>query len=327
MRSEKYEYNPQTLQFEKVKITKKSVLLRVFTFLSSVIVTTLLFYFMTSEYFPSPREKALKKEITQMDYQFLLMKDQLERANKVLTNLQNRDAKVHRVLFGMDPIDPSVWNGGVGGHDPYAWTSQLRNSSGTVKDAKQYLDKLERQIYLQSKSLDTIEKLTRTREDMIASIPSIKPVRLDHLSRGVQQLSGFGIRLHPVHKVNKMHAGIDFTAPEGTSIQSTGDGKVIRIENKPSGYGKSVLISHGFGYETLYAHMQSIKVREGQKVKKGEIIGTIGNTGTSTGAHCHYEVHFNKKPVNPIHYCLDGLTPLEYQEMVEKAEIANQSFD
>ncbi|HRI33690.1 MAG TPA: M23 family peptidase, partial [Saprospiraceae bacterium] len=148
MRSEKYEYNPQTLQFEKVKITKKSVLLRVFTFLSSVIVTTLLFYFMTSEYFPSPREKALKKEITQMDYQFLLMKDQLERANKVLTNLQNRDAKVHRVLFGMDPIDPSVWNGGVGGHDPYAWTSQLRNSSGTVKDAKQYLDKLERQIYL-----------------------------------------------------------------------------------------------------------------------------------------------------------------------------------
>lgn len=327
MRSEKYVYNPHTLQFEKEKLTRKSIFLKVFTFISAVVVAAFLFYFFTSEYFPSPREKALKKEITQMEYQYLLIKNDLERAEKVLTNIQNRDAKVHRVLFGMDPIDPSVWNGGVGGHDPYAWTGQFRNSGSTVKDAKKYLDKLERQIYMQSRSLDTLEKLARTREDMMASVPSVKPVRMDRLSTDVQHLSGYGIRLHPVHKVNKMHAGIDFTAPEGTSIQSTGDGRVVKVEIKNSGYGKSVLIDHGFGYKTLYAHMKVIKAKQGQKVKKGEIIGSIGNTGTSTGPHCHYEVHFNGKPVNPIHYCMDGLSPKEYQEMVAKAEMANQSFD
>ncbi|MBX7163097.1 MAG: M23 family metallopeptidase [Saprospiraceae bacterium] len=295
-------------------------------FLSAVVITAIIFTFLTSEYFPSPREKALRKELTQMEYQFLSMKDQTEKASKILQNLQNRDAKVHRVLFGMDPIDQGLWESGVGGHDPSSYLNHLKNS-GSLRDIKEQVGKLEKQLYLQSKSLDTLEKLARTREDMIASIPSVKPVRIDKLERNVEQLSGFGIRLHPVHKINKMHQGIDFTAPAGTPIQSTGDGKVVKVENKSSGYGRSVTIDHGFGYVTLYAHMKDIVVRQGEKVTKGQKIGTIGNTGTSTGPHCHYEVHFNGKPVNPIHYCMDGLDPKEYQEMVEKASIANQSFD
>lgn len=295
-------------------------------FLSAVVITAIIFTFLTSEYFPSPREKALRKELTQMEYQFLSMKDQTEKASKILQNLQNRDAKVHRVLFGMDPIDQGLWESGVGGHDPSSYLNHLKNS-GSLRDIKEQVGKLEKQLYLQSKSLDTLEKLARTREDMIASIPSVKPVRIDKLERNVEQLSGFGIRLHPVHKINKMHQGIDFTAPAGTPIQSTGDGKVVKVENKSSGYGRSVTIDHGFGYVTLYAHMKEIVVRQGEKVTKGQKIGTIGNTGTSTGPHCHYEVHFNGKPVNPIHYCMDGLDPKEYQEMVEKASIANQSFD
>ncbi len=295
-------------------------------FLSAVVITAIIFTFLTSEYFPSPREKALRKELTQMEYQFLSMKDQTEKASKILQNLQNRDAKVHRVLFGMDPIDQGLWESGVGGHDPSSYLNHLKNS-GSLRDIKEQVGKLEKQLYLQSKSLDTLEKLARTREDMIASIPSVKPVRIDKLERDVEQLSGFGIRLHPVHKINKMHQGIDFTAPAGTPIQSTGDGKVVKVENKSSGYGRSVTIDHGFGYVTLYAHMKDIVVRQGEKVTKGQKIGTIGNTGTSTGPHCHYEVHFNGKPVNPIHYCMDGLDPKEYQEMVEKASIANQSFD
>lgn len=327
MRSEKYVYNPQTLQFEKVKLTKKSIFLKVFTFVSAVVVASFCFYFLTSEYFPSPREKALRKELTQMEYQFMLLKSQTERAQKVLNNIQSRDARVYRIMFGMDPINSSEWNGGVGGHDPYQWTSQLRFSGNTLKDVYSEVDKLERQLYLQSTSLDELEKKAKAREEELASIPSVKPVRLDHLQRDVQHLSGYGIRLHPLHKVNKMHHGIDFTAPEGTSIQATGDGRVVVVENKKSGYGRSVTIDHGYGFKTLYAHMAQIKVRKGQKVKKGEVIGTIGNSGTSTGPHCHYEVHLYGKPVNPIHYCMDGLSPQEYQEMVEKAEMANQSFD
>ena len=326
MRGEKYVYNPHTLQFEKVKLSRKNLVLRAFMFLCAVVITAIIFTFLTSEYFPSPGEKALRKELTQMEYQFLSMKDQTEKASKILQNLQNIDAKVHRVLFGMDPIDQGLWESGVGGHDPSSYLNHLKNS-GSLRDIKEQVGKLEKQLYLQSKSLDTLEKLARTREDMIASIPSVKPVRIDKLERNVEQLSGFGIRLHPLHKINKMHQGIDFTAPAFTPIQSTGDGKVVKVENKSSGYGRSVTIDHGFGYVTLYAHMKDIVVRQGEKVTKGQKIGTIGNTGTSTGPHCHYEVHFNGKPVNPIHYCMDGLDPKEYQEMVEKASIANQSFD
>jgi murein DD-endopeptidase MepM/ murein hydrolase activator NlpD len=169
--------------------------------------------------------------------------------------------------------------------------------------------------------------MAKSREDMIASIPSIKPVRIDKLSKDMNLMSGYGIRLHPVHKVNKMHEGLDFTAPPGTPIQSTGNGRVIKVENKSSGYGRHVIIDHGFGYQTLYAHMKEIKIRQGTIVKKGQLIGTVGNTGTSTAPHCHYEVRYNKRPVNPIHYCMDDLSPQEYQELVEKASITNQSFD
>ena len=326
-KGEKYIYNPHTLQFEKLKVSHKNLLFRVFMYVSSVIVTGLIFYFLTSEYFPSPKEKLLKKELSQLEYNYQLIEDHLARANKVVQNLQTRDAKVHRVLLGMDPIDQAVWNGGIGGHNPNGDLQGVKHASGTIKEANQFLKKLERQIYLQSKSLDTLEKLAKNREEMIQSIPSVKPVRIDHLERDVQNLSGYGIRLHPVHKINKLHEGIDFTAPEGTPVQATGNGKIAKVEVKGSGYGKSIIINHGYGYQTLYAHMKDLNVKQGEKVKKGQKIGTVGNSGMSTGPHCHYEVRYNGKAINPIHYCMDGLSPKEYQEMAAQAAAANQSFD
>ena len=298
-KGEKYIYNQQTLQFEKVKISNKNLFFKVFMYISSVAVTALIFYFLTSEYFPSPKEKLLQKEMAQLEYNYQLMESHLERANKIVQNLQTRDAKVHRVLLGMDPIDQSIWNGGVSGHKQNQEFDHFNQSTSTVKEANQFLKKLERQIYLQSKSLDTLEKLAKSREEMIQSIPSVKPVRIDHLDRQVQNLSGYGIRLHPVHKINKLHEGIDFTAPEGTPVQATGNGKIIK----------------------------EIKVRQGEKVKKGQNIGTVGSSGLSTGPHCHYEVRYNGRAINPIHYCMDGLSPKEYQEMAAQAAIANQSFD
>lgn len=161
---------------------------------------------------------------------------------------------------------------------------------------------------------------------MLASMPSIKPVRSDKLSKSVGLLSGFGYRVHPVFKVLRMHSGIDFTAPKGTAIQATGDGVVIKADFK-SGYGRCVIIKHGYGYETLYAHMDKILVKKGQKVKRGQPIGKVGSSGISTAPHCHYEVHFHGKPVNPIAFVLDGLSPKEYDALVKAAEAGNQSFD
>lgn len=326
-RSEKYVYNPQTLQFEKLKLTSTTYLFRIIGFISAVIVTTFFFYFFTSEYFPSPKEKALKKELSQVEFQLLKMKERLQIMDKVVDNLQARDAKVHRVLLGIDPIDKDLWDGGIGGHDPNATFPGMKYAGSSFRETQSYLTKIERHVYLQSKSLDTLEKMAKQREEMLLSIPSIKPVRVDKLNREFSQMSGFGIRLHPIHKINKLHEGIDFAAPSGTAIQATGNGRVIKVDNKSSGYGRHVIIDHGYGYQTLYGHMKEIKVRQGEKVKKGQLIGLIGSTGTSTAPHCHYEVRKDGRAVNPIHYCMDQLTPKEYQEMVNLASAANQSFD
>ncbi|MCC6753218.1 MAG: M23 family metallopeptidase [Saprospiraceae bacterium] len=328
MRSEKYVYNPQTLQFEKVKLTSASYLWRISGFLAAVVVTTFLIYFFTSEFFPSPREKALKRELSQVEYQMLMLKDQLGVMDKVLGNLQQRDAQVHRVLFGMDPIDKDLWESGVGGHDPNALSQNFNITGITFREIKTRAGKLERQLYLQSNSLDAIEKQVLEHEEYLQSVPSIKPVRVDKLNRAVNQMSGFGIRLHPIHKISKFHEGIDFAAPSGTEVQATGNGRVVKVDFATTGYGRNILIDHGHdGYQTLYAHLKEIKVRKGDRVVKGQLIGTIGSTGTSTAPHLHYEVRKHGKAVNPIHFCMDGLTPDEYQEMVEIASALNQSFD
>jgi murein DD-endopeptidase MepM/ murein hydrolase activator NlpD len=200
-------------------------------------------------------------------------------------------------------------------------------SSGKILiETKEKVRSIKHKITVQSKSLDLIMEKAAKKSSELASLPSIKPVRSDKLAKSVGLLSGFGYRIHPIFKVSRMHYGIDFTAPKGTAIQATGDGVVIKAEYK-SGYGRYVVISHGNGYETLYAHMDKILVKKGQKVKRGQQIGKVGSSGTSTAPHCHYEVHVNGKPVNPIQFVLDGLSPKEYDALVKAAETTNQSFD
>ena len=327
MKRVKYVLNKHTLQYEKHTESSRIIILKVFGLLSAVMVASFALVSITHRLFPSPKEKALQRELHQMEYQYAALTEQVNRMTTVLDNIRNRDANVHRVLFGMDPLDQSIWEGGSGGHERYANLTRFTHSTDILISAKSMVDRLERQLYLQSKSLDTIQKMAMERETMLASIPSIKPVREDRLKRKINLLSGFGYRIHPIHKVRKMHAGIDFTAPQGTAIRATGNGKVVRVEKRSSGYGRNVVIDHGFGYKTLYAHMHEIDVKVGDTVIKGQQIGTVGNTDTSTAPHLHYEVHYKGKAVNPIHYCMDGLDPVEYAELVERASIANQSFD
>ena len=157
---------------------------------------------------------------------------------------------------------------------------------------------------------------------MLACIPAIQPVSNKELRRIA---SGFGYRYHPIYKTLRMHTGMDFSAPRGTPIYATGNGKVKSTKRK-SGYGKTCVVDHGFGYKTLYGHMSKIIVKRGQKVKRGEIIGYVGSTGTSTSPHLHYEVRINDKPVNPVHYFFNDLSPEEYEKVIEISSRINQSL-
>jgi len=325
-KKEKFVYNIHTLTYEKVVVPLKTRILQAFGFFSVVLLTSVLLLVVLYTYFPSPREQELLREIEQMDDKFAQLNEQLDMMSKVLANVQERDANVHRAVFGMDPIDADVWNGGIGGHDAHPEAAAFKYGAKSLRVSLEKMDKLSRQIALQSQSLDTLQELASDKQRMLASIPSIKPVREDRLQKSMNVLSGFGYRIHPVYKVRKFHEGVDFPARVGTAIQATGDG-VVKEAGWHQGYGKCVRISHGYGYETWYAHMSSINVRPGEKVKKGQKIGAVGDTGLSTAPHLHYEVHYKGQPVNPINFCMDGLTPIEYQSLVNSANKANQSLD
>jgi murein DD-endopeptidase MepM/ murein hydrolase activator NlpD len=328
MRKEKFVYNTQTLRYEKVVEPLKIKIFRVLGFVCGVIVSSIIIISLAFYHFPSPKEEALMREITQLKTQYSSINQDIDILSKVLTNIQDRDANVHRIIFGMDPIDESVWNGGVGGHSKYNTSlTKFKSTGDLLVESREKLDKLKRQLAIQSKSLDEVEDLASKREEMMASVPAIKPIRSDHIQKNIGSLSGFGMRMHPVFKRRKMHTGIDFTCPLGTPIHASGDGKITAIEYMKSGYGTHVVIDHGFGYSSLYAHMSEVDVTLGQKVKRGQVIGKVGSTGTSTAPHLHYEVIHKNKKVNPIHYCMDGLSDMEYQQLVNMASISNQSFD
>ncbi|MEQ8702761.1 MAG: M23 family metallopeptidase [Phaeodactylibacter sp.] len=325
MGKEKFVYNTQTLRYEKVEESTTQKVLRWLGFTCAVVVAAFFLKVAADKWLPSPQERALHQEIKFMEENYKELQEELGQLRSVLNSVQERDAYAHRMVFGMDPIDQGVWEGGVGGHDKYEALRQFTTSDLMV-EVSQSVDQLKRQLDLQSHSLDTIISMAKKKEDMLAHIPSIKPVRSDKLKRKVGLLSGFGRRIHPIYKIPKMHYGIDFTAPRGTPIQATGAGKVIKA-GRGTGYGNRVIIDHGYGYQTLYAHMKRIDVKEGDTVVRGDQIGLVGNTGASTAPHCHYEVTVNGEKVNPIHYCMDGLSPEEYQELVRAAEMPNQSFD
>ena len=327
MSQQKYVYNTQSLQFERHRPSVKQIVLMASGYLFAILFTAFIIFIIADIVFPSPKEKALKRELDHMQYQYVLMTDQVNKMSQQVEDVQLRDADLHRFILGMDPIDESVWEAGIGGADRYKDLALYPSTAELLVSSKMKIDEISRKLSLQLESLSKIEFVAQDREKMLASIPSIKPVREDLLASKVKALSGFGIRLHPVHKVKKMHAGIDFTAPIGSAIQATGDGKVISVKSSRVGYGNSVIIDHGYGFSTLYGHMSKIYVNIGDEVVKGQKIGSVGNTGTSTAPHLHYEVRVKGNPVDPIIYVLDDLSPNEYQQLVERASVENQSFD
>ncbi|TNE51877.1 MAG: M23 family metallopeptidase [Bacteroidetes bacterium] len=325
-RKEKFVYNVHTLTYEKVVVPVKTRIWQAFGFFSVVLVTSVALLAVLYTYFPSPREKELLREIDQMEQKYTQLNTQFGLMSDALQKIQDRDANVHRAVFGMDPIDEDVWNAGIGGHDAHPELTAFKFGGEAIRASVEKADQLSRQLSIQSKSLDEIQQLANDQKKMLACMPSIKPVREDKLHKSMNILSGFGYRIHPVYKIRKFHDGVDFPARIGTAIQATGDGVVVDAGWR-HGYGKCVTIKHGYGYETIYAHMNKMTVQKGQKVTKGQKIGEIGDTGLSTAPHLHYEVHYKGKKVNPINFCMDSLTPQEYQMMVNSANKANQSLD
>lgn len=324
MRATRFIYNEQTLQYEPFRQPVKVKAARSLLFLTMTLCCAAGLTYFTYTVFPSEREAQLVEEVSYLESRYNGLADEISTMAKVLDNVQERDASAHRMVFGMDPIDPNVWSGGVGGSS----REFLRGSTeDLIAGAERLAERLKRQLVLQSRSLDTITSLAKDREKMLAAMPSIKPVRSDKLAKSIRMLSGFGMRVHPIFKHSKMHTGLDFTAPIGTPVQTTGEGVVAEVNYERSGYGQHVIIDHGFGYKTLYGHMSKITVKQGQRLTRGEVLGLVGSTGTSTGPHLHYEVIYRGEKVDPIHYCMDGLSPKEYQELVNDAAAANQSFD
>ena len=323
-KKDKFIYNTQTLSYEKIVVTWQQRLLQFIEYAVAVCIVAVVLVLLHNKFFPTAKETALEQQIDQMELQYGQLVGEMDSYSKIMDNYRQRENNVYRMVFEMEPIDEYVWEAGVGGSDKYEKFKNFR-SKDIMTEATAKVDKLGRQLAMQSQSLDEIRDMAADKEEMLNSIPSIRPI--GKLSRRIKLYSGYGMRIHPIHKIKKMHYGIDFTAPKGTPIYATGNGRIHKVTKSRSGYGNRVMIDHGYGYKTLYAHMKDINVKKGQKVKKGDVIGTVGNTGSSTAPHLHYEVMHKKKKINPIHFCLDGLTPEEYNEMLEMASVVNQSFD
>ncbi len=251
----------------------------------------------------------------------LLAKAEEQHDNRIL-ELEERDNAIYRQFFEATPISDEVRKAGYGGINRYKSLDGFDNSKMIIDLTKQ-MDVLSKRIVIQSKSLDDIVKMAENKEEMLASIPAIQPVKKEELTR---MASGFGMRMHPILKIRKMHEGMDFTAKSGTPIYASGNGTVVRAE-RSSSFGNVVYIEHGYGYKTVYAHMKKIVTKKGKKVKRGDIIGYVGNTGRSVSPHLHYEVHKNGRPVNPIYYYYGNLTPEEFVAMQKAVDQDGQSLD
>ncbi|WP_304137641.1 M23 family metallopeptidase [Mesonia mobilis] len=320
----KYYYDSETLSYRKIEHKKGKKLGYALLGITASLLAgfLLLVVYLNLPQIETPKEKAMRRELQNMELQYEVLNKKMTQAQKVLAEVQNRDNNIYRVYFEANPIPEEQRKAGFGGINRYKDLEGYDNSELIMETAKR-LDILQKQIVVQSKSLDEIANLAEEKEKLLTAIPAIQPVKNENLKR---MASGYGMRMHPILKYRKMHNGMDFSAPTGSLVYATGDA-VVKKAKRTTGFGNLVVLDHGFGYETYYAHLSEFKVRRGQKVKRGEIIAEVGSTGLSTAPHLHYEVHKNGKVVNPINFYHGDLTAEEYDIMLNQSALENQSLD
>lgn len=319
----RYRFNAHTLSYDKIVISFKTRLKRFLALSSTTLVTSILIAIGILQFYESPRMRSLHKENERLLTQYELMYKDLTTIEKVLDEIEQRDNNLYRVIFESDPIPSTIRKAGFGGVNRYSKLESFDNSELVIKTAEK-LDVLSKQTYIQAKSYDEVMKMAMNKEELVASMPAIMPISNKSLK---STASGWGYRIHPIYKIKQFHYGMDFTANIGTPVYATGDGTVKDVQSIGGGYGKWILIDHGFGYETLYGHLNGFNVKIGDKVKRGSVIGFVGNSGTSTGPHVHYEVHRNGDPVNPQYYYFKDLNAQEYEKMVKISSTIGQTFD
>jgi murein DD-endopeptidase MepM/ murein hydrolase activator NlpD len=318
----KYYYDADTLSYRKIDVKKSDYYKKTVFGILAVLLTAFIGFIIFSQFIMSPNERAINRENENLQLNLDLFSKRIAESSAVLNQLQERDNNIYRMYFEANPIPNEQRKAGFGGVNRYKSLEGYDNSK-MIKQLTKDIDILSKQLVIQSKSLDEIVILAKEKEKMLAAIPAILPVKLVDLTR---MASGYKWRMHPILKIRKFHKGMDFTAPMGTPIYASGNGKVIR-SSRSATYGKVVYIDHGYGYRTIYAHMSKIKAKRGQNVKRGDLIGYVGNTGRSVSAHLHYEVHKNGRSLNPINFYYGDLTPEEFAAMQKAAEEEGQSYD
>lgn len=323
MREQKYRFNPTTLKFEEKDteagkhLVKGSRVIILSLLIGVVIATVIIFNYET------PAVIILKQQNKQLLAQVKSMDTQFDKVQNVLDEIQKRDDNIYRVIFDSDPIPQTVRKAGFGGTDRYEELESYAESELLINTARK-LDVISKQAYIQARSYEEVLSMAINHEKKLTCTPAIMPVSNNDLS---MTSSGWGMRIHPVYKIPKFHYGMDFVAPVGTPVYATGDGVIKSVQNLKNGHGRHLVVDHGFGYETLYAHLSKFEVREGQHVRRGEVIGYVGNSGTSTGSHLHYEVWRNGKNVDPKYYFFKDLTPEEFDQLVAISTNVASSLD
>ena len=323
MKKVKYYYNTHTLRYEKLDTPLRVRLLQAIGFIAASIVTGMIIFAVTFRYIDSPKEKYLRQQNDELKENYSVFIERVKQLELQMDEIENRDNNVYRSIFESKPIPDSVRIKDMEQKNEVKLVQSMGESE-LVKGIGNQLNKLSLRTAYQVKSFDEIANMIKNKEKFLAGLPSIQPVSNKNLNRIG---AGFGYRIDPIYKDRRNHMGMDFTAPQGTPIYATGDGKVVDAGFNTSGFGNRVVINHGYGYQTLYGHMYRIKARVGEIVKRGEVIGYVGTTGKSTGPHCHYEVHRNGIPVDPIYYFYNDLTPAQFDRILKLAAASNQSFD
>ncbi len=322
----KFKFNSESLRYDQIQRSFKDRVLKFLAYFVGSLLLAGVYMLVFSQFFDSPKERRLKRENNQLLAQYEILNKKLNQVGVVLADLEQRDDDLYRTIFEAEPISGSVRSQGLGGVNRYSDLEGYDNSEIVINTAKQ-LDAITKRMYVQSKSYDALIDLAKNKEDMIASVPAIQPIANKDLKKTA---SGWGYRIHPIYKIRRFHYGMDFTAPTGTPVYATGNGKVVRVITSRRGYGNQIVVDHGFGYKTRYGHLSHLNgfnVKKGQKVKRGDIIGFVGSTGLSTAPHLHYEVHQNGKKVNPINYYFNDLSAEEWDRMIILSMKSGQSFD
>ncbi len=325
MKKVKYYYSTKTQQFEPLKVPIWKKLLHVFGILSGILVSAGIIVAIAFQYLQSPNEKRMNTQLALLQEKYDLLKKDLKESQLAMKALEERDNQVYRVIFEAEPLDDNIRSGKIT-LDPAELEKKLSpfSNESLIAALDQNMTELKNRMNAQQGSYKVLQQYIENKQEMLASIPSIQPVSNKQLERIA---SGFGKRIDPIYKIEKFHAGLDFTAPIGTPIYATGNGIVEEATYNTEGYGNNIWIKHGFGYRTHYCHMVKLKSQQGQQVKRGEVIGWVGNTGKSTGPHCHYEVERKGEKIDPIHFFYNDLKPEDFERMVKMSQASNQAFD